>query len=417
MAHFIQNVSVRKATTKEIKRCLETNRLSKMSILDTIMLHICCQKLEIENKKLHHLYKKTIDSIKNGSIDMHKPLPFYYGLPLESRRTQAGSPALLSALLLYADCVDKSTSQVKSLQAHKITQFYFQKKVLTLVDDLPMTSKKTVQTYMTKLYAQHPDSIAHPRFPLHFAQSLRRVPSSKDIYHGTLAYLLGWISYSILDDILDESLDATHIPTALYLMTQLSDQLGLIGKAGVSSHYLDLFKKMHLSLCVQQQTPPHSLSQLRDVAQYKSILLMSVPLSLYKAGGNNESQLTLLEDVFHSLLLSRHLLDDLYDYWQDSSLDQPTLIQYIQNYFKSHLPNIVESELFWLKTCPNIVSIVKRKIDDIDGSISKIDDILADSPFMKVISHIRRKANDVTKESAHIQTFVDTLTFSSSGAS
>jgi len=383
-----------------------------------------------------------------------KPLPCY----IEENKgspTYAGSAALTASFVLEALCLYKNrltpsrSDNERKPDARKVNQAQqmhesVKAAAIKHFDGCSPHTRRLARKTLGRIFER--DSLSQiPLLPWHVRNSLgpadaRKVTANTIRVAGT-ASVLGWLAYTIYDDILDEESDVVALSCANVALRGLTEmqifmfrksQLPLIMKImndiddANSWERLTCRIKSHSSI----QQPMMTRDDISDYADlsvlYKKSLGHAIgPLAALSAAGYppESENGRLMLDFFRHYLVARQLNDDAHD-WQDdldrgfqNSVSSRIFLEYFRSKTKnknkakaekdrtnrSHVCKILESRgelqlILWNTTIDGVVRDIFKHLKGAEKSLTCMAPIEDKSYFQSMIDPLRRAAETAVRE-------------------
>lgn len=192
-------------------------------------------------------------------------------------------------------------------------------------------------------------------------------------------HLLGWLSYDIADDIVDESKDTELLPivlSSIRMMTRISMEI----KDKISERYFEKYlSSVDRSLFFEKnkKSPGTYSPSEKSIGHAYGALCVCI----LAGHAENKGLLESMENFFRHYLEARQLLDDGHDIEEDIKNDAKTFpTSFIKEHFKK--------EEIILRTCEKVL----EKADDARKALQKNPDILSFEFFEEILKPIESSA-------------------------
>ena len=339
--------------------------------------------------------------IREHLEDAYKPWPFCKDPTIDGKAYTAGSAALTASVCAAA---------LKLLHiSKKVTRSYNSSLVPAIISTVPPIFQKQAQEvsarYLETSAGYACTQIAHDTY--------KALGQPKAISEAVLSELakaqgLGWLAYSLFDEVIDEK-HVEMVPLAQCLYRYMLAIFQTYGSRGFNAEASEIYTQMdsaqqwELMHCTmpQKQLPDF---QAYDVLAEKSAGYMLGPLALlYHLGFEAQSkEIIQTKRFFHNFLIAKQLGDDMHDWSEDLKAKRLNSVSaWLLDRTQNHL-----EELFWDQGVSVFLIIIRKHIHAAESALRLNSAITKPSHLKKHVDYLKNMCEITTRERQKAKDFL-----------
>ena len=349
-----------------------------------------------------------------------KPYPFCLDPVDKGQKSYAGSGALTAALCLEAlnmyQLHDmKSTS---TPQPTKTSQIY--KSIVASTKELlahePPKIKRIFNQTLSQLTEESSDT-SIVLLPLMFNQSLKRTCNKALVMHLCKANLLGWIAYTLYDDVFDGDSTAEVIPVANICLRHVTQIYLTQTNQAFHQEFIrimnivDAANMWEMTHCRNIQSSPKY--DPVELLANKSLGHALGPLTLIHSQGysTDSREYRALLTFFIQYITARQLGDDAHDWEEDLQKEHisPVVAMLLQSVHKKNSQELRAH--YWEKTILDVCEQIEYHINKAREALLDCTFLQSTEPFEQLLTKLTLMTQKTRKEREKSVEFMKGLSF------
>lgn len=293
------------------------------------------------------------------------PIPFCLDPRMNGVQHYATSPALEAALILEARLLQRSIHNQPATKSHSIIMKDVQSHVSQRLLKVPAHIRKIIHLTMEKV--TQAENIENILVPNHINMMLHQPLSSKILEKLCTAQLLGWIAYTIYDDVIDMDTDPAVVSAANICLRELTYIYLQTTPKSFHETFFTIMNTIDSENFWESQNcrNPKKLPSFKPITRIarKSIGHALGALAVVHMSNSSDTKNYLhLYKFFIHYITARQLADDAHDWEEDLKKNHITPV--VARILREHIyhPQKTLPELYWHICILDICTQIEKHI-------------------------------------------------------